>query len=207
MKGNEHTQRAAFYSIVVTFVLIGANCLSQELKPLLTYENSLHEFYMAQRHAQREEFKEFKEKPIWKYLPDVGLQFGLPSIQFRVSNYFQFKRDQHLLNAKVKSIDAKLQLEMNEQIQALRIAYQKLQLDAEKMKLAKGRQVFLERLHAIDVECCKRNECTPEECHKSELAFYQAIETIRLKELDYSISILELERMARYNLPNYNFFK
>jgi hypothetical protein len=39
------------------------------------------------------------------------------------------------------------------------------------------------------------------------LGFYQAVEAIKLKEMDYNIDVLELERMAKYELPTYDFVR
>jgi len=190
----------------VFFSFIGV-LQSQELKSLKTYENSLVQFYRLQRTAEREEFKDFKEKPIWRYLPDVGLQFGLPSVQFRLSNYFEYKRDQHLIKSKLRGIDAKVQLKMNEKIQDLRIAFRKLELSLDKLKLGRGKLIYLKRLHAIDQECCRTENCTPGQCHRFDLNYYQATEAIKLKEMDYKIDVLELERMAKYELPTYDFVR
>jgi hypothetical protein len=100
-----------------------------------------------------------------------------------------------------------MQLEMNEKIQDLRIAFSKLELDLQKLKLAQGKIVFLEKLRAIDEEYCRSFECSPEQCHESELSFYQAIEIIKLREVDYKIGILEIERSAKYNLPTFDFVR
>jgi hypothetical protein len=158
------------YRNLLIFLFVGVS-QSQELQTLKTYENSLVKFYRLQRTAEREEFKDFKEKPIWRYLPDVGLQFGLPSVQFRLSNYFEYKRDQHLVKSKLRGIDAKMQLEMNERVQDLRIAYNKLALNLKKLELAQGRLAYLEKIYAIDKECCGMQNCTPEQCHKFDLGF------------------------------------
>jgi hypothetical protein len=199
--------RAYFLSFWMIFSSFGGVLHGQELKSLKMYEKSLIGFYRLQRTAEREEFKDFKEKPIWRYLPDVGLQFGLPSVQFRLSNYFEYKRDQHLIKSKLRGIDSKMQLEMNEKIQDLRIAFSKLELDLQKLKLAQGKIVFLEKLRAIDEEYCRSFECSPEQCHEPELSFYQAIEIIKLREVDYKIGILEIERSAKYNLPTFDFVR
>lgn len=121
------------------------------------------------RIAEREEFKDFREKPIWRYLPGVGLQFGLPSVKFRLSNYFEYKRDQHLIKSKLRGIDAKVQLEMNEKIQDLRIAFRKLELSLDKLELGWGRMIYLEWLHAIDQECYRTENCTLGQCHRFDL--------------------------------------
>jgi hypothetical protein len=199
--------RAYFLSFWMIFSSFSGALHGQRLKSLKMYEKSLIDFYRLQRTAEREEFKDFKEKPIWRYLPDVGLQFGLPSVQFRLSNYFEYKRDQHLIKSKLRGIDSKMQLEMNEKIQDLRIAFSKLELDLQKLKLAQGKIVFLEKLRAIDEECCRSFECSPEQCHESELSFYQAVEIIKLREVDYKIGILEIEQLAKYNLPTFDFVR
>lgn len=193
--------------IVTIFVSLPYVSISQELKPLIGYENSLRDFYKLKRHSQREEFKEFKAKPFWKYLPDIGLQFGLPSIQFRLSNYFQYKHDQHLQRIKLLSIDSKAQLEMNEKIQELRIDYQKLVIQQQRLSLAQAKLAKQMALFSIQYECCNRNECTPEECRLNDLRQFEASEAVRLLEMNYRVSLLELEKTAKYNLPTFDFVR
>ena len=81
--------RVYFLSFWATFSCFNGVLHGQEFKSLKMYEKSLIDFYRLQRTAEREEFKDFKEKLIGRYLPDVGLQFGLSSVQFRFSNYFE----------------------------------------------------------------------------------------------------------------------
>jgi hypothetical protein len=67
--------------------------------------------------------------------------------------------------------------------------------------------IYLERLHTIDQKCCQTENCTPGQCHRFDLNYYQAIEAIKLKETDYKIDVSELERTAKCELPTYDFVK
>ena len=176
-----------------------------ELKEISEYEKSLKLYYLKLWHAQREEFKDLNEKSIFYYFPTVGLQFGLPSVQFSTKEYLSYKRDKKLLKSKLQSLDEGLELEMNERLQALRVEFRKIQVEYDKMAVSQGKMKFLQSLHEIKLECCRRRECTPEDCRKAELDMYGFEELQKIADLNIGIMILEFEKLAKYNLPNEHF--
>jgi hypothetical protein len=96
---------------------------------------------------------------------------------------------------------------MNEKTQDLRITFRKFELSLDKSELGRGAMIYLERLHAIDQECYRTENCTLGQCHRFDLNYYWAIEAIKLKEMDYKIDVSELERMAKYELSIYDFVR
>lgn len=173
-----------------------------ELRDFSEYEKSLKSYYLKLWHAKRQEFKDLNEKSFLYYAPSVGLQFGLPSIQFSTRDYANYKRDKMLMRSKLNSLDETLELEMNERLQALRVEYEKVKVEYEKLSVFQGKLKYLRSLHEIKQECCRRRECTPEDCRKSDLEVYEFEQNEKLTALNIKIQVLELEKNAKYALPN-----
>lgn len=173
-----------------------------ELKDFSEYQKSLKFYYLKLWHAKREEFKDLNEKSFFYYFPTFGLQFGLPSIQFTTRDYANYKRDKKLHTSKLNSLDETLELEMNEHLQALRVDYEKVKVEYDKLAVFQGRLKYLKSLHEIKKECCNRQACTPEECKKSDLEMFEFEQNEMLVALNIKIQVLELEKFAKYGLPN-----
>jgi hypothetical protein len=178
---------------------------SKKVQPLFDYELSLRTYYRKLRDSQREEFEDLNKKSIATYLPDVGLQFGLPSINFKFSDYLKYNRDLKIFERKLLSIDEKMALELNTAIQELRIEYKKLSLEHDRLTTARDRMVFVENLFKISQECCQKRACTPEDCRKRELDHFEQKQRLREAEINFDILILEFEKLARYGLPEFRF--
>lgn len=183
-------------------VLMAQKPPSTDLKDFSEYQKSLKLYYLKLWHAKREEFKDLGEKGVWYYFPTVGLQFGLPSVQFSSKEYLNYKRDKKLLRSKLNSLDETLELEMNERLQALRIEYEKVKVEYDKLAVFQGKMKYLKALHEIKRECCIKRECTPEECRKADLEMYEFEQNEKLTALNIKIQVLELEKNAKYGLPN-----
>lgn len=183
-------------------VLVAQKPSPIELKDFSEYQKSLKSYYLKLWHAKREEFKDLNEKSFLYYAPTIGLQFGLPSIQFSTRDYANYKRDRKLLKSKLNSLDETLELEMNERLQALKVEYEKVKIEYDKLAVFQGKMKYLKALHEIKQECCTKRECTPEECRKAELEMYEFEQNEKLTALNIKIQVLELEKNAKYGLPN-----
>lgn len=204
------TKKMAFLSIFCCFllkfsVLVAQKATKTELKEFSEYEKSLKSYYLKLWHAKREEFKDLNEKSFLYYAPSIGLQFGLPSIQFSTRDYANYKRDKMLHRSKLNSLDASLELEMNERLQGLEVEHNKIKLEYDKLAVYQGKLKYLRSLNEIKQECCRRRECTPEDCKKADLEMYGYEEQEKLTELEIGIKILDLEKLAKYKLPMEHF--
>lgn len=183
-------------------VLFAQKTAKIELLEFSEYEKGLKSYYLKLWHAKREEFKDLNVKSFLYYFPTVGLQFGLPSVQFTTRDYANLKRDKELLRSKLNSLDESLELEMNVLLQALKIEHSKIKLEYDKLAVFQGKLKYLRSLHEIKQECCRRRECTPEECKKADLELYGYEEQEKLADIEIGIKILELEKLAKYKLPH-----
>ena len=184
--------------LTLTFCLISAVSFSQELKPLSVYEASLQSYYQSAWKANREEFRDLQRKPFWNYVPDVGFAWGLPIIHWRLSEIFQYRRDKFLLERKLKSLDMKMEIELNQQMQVLGIEYEKVKLEQERIKIAEEKHRIEEAIYAIGVECCEKRECTPEQCRKKDLERFESLERIRVMQIEFKVLVLEIEKLSHF---------
>jgi hypothetical protein len=188
--------------IIFAFHLIFSSGFSQELKPLSVYEASLKQYVQSMWKANREEFRDMNRKPFWNYVPDVGFAWGLPIVHWRLSNIFQYRRDKFLLERKLKSLDMKSEIDLNQQMQVLGIEYDKLKLELERIKIAEEKFRIEEAIYAIGVECCQKRECTPEQCRVKDLERFESSERIRILKIDFQILVLETEKLAHFGVKN-----
>ena len=192
------------YFLLLFFFLDAAaqeKTFSPKVQPLFDYELSLRTYYRKLLDAERQEFKDLTTKPIMSYLPDVGLQFGLPSIHVRLSDYTKYKHDNLVLDRKLLSINQRLELELNAAIQNLRIEYKKLALEHDRLQVATEKMTYVEHIYEIARECCQKRHCTPEECSLKDLAHFEQKQALRELQINFDILILEFEKIAKHKLP------
>ncbi len=178
-----------------------------DLKNLETYEQSLTDFYVKKWKSERSEFEIVNEKKIWQYLPSVGIQFGLPSINYNPYQLFQARQDKKILAAKVQSIDKKYLLEYQDQIQAIRNEYVKIQLEIEALKREEKR---------LQNETKFFNDFTSNEEHDKIITpkeFRVKIMEMEEKSNNYekmkdiiALKILDFYKLSKYQLPTNNPF-
>lgn len=193
-----------FLLVAVSWNLANAqsNRTGVELQPLEVYQKSLKQFYNKSWTAQRKEFQDLNVKGIIFYLPSVGFQFGLPSVQFSLSNILNYKRDKKVNQSKLNSLDSKLELELNERLQELKSNYVAIEYEFDKIKAYERSWSSMRGIWAVKQECCNKNQCTPLECRQIEFESLQWEEKSRVMKADFVIKILELEKLAKYGLPS-----
>jgi len=173
-----------------------------EMQPIEVYQKSLKLYYNKSWTAQRKEFQDLNVKGVLYYFPSIGFQFGLPSVQFSLSNILNYKRDKKVNRSKLNSLDLKLELELNERLQELKTEYVKIQYEFDKIKAYERSWSSIKGIWAVRQECCNKNQCTPLECRQIELESLQWEEKDRVMRADFVIKILELEKLSKYDLPN-----
>lgn len=173
-----------------------------QLLPIEIYQKSLKVYYNKLWTAERKEFQDLNIKSVLYYFPSVGLQFGLPSVQFSLTSILNYKRDKKVNKSKLSSLDLKLELELNERLQELKTAYVALEYESDKIKAFKRSYSSMKGIWAVQMECCTKNQCTPLDCRKIEFESLQWEEQERIKNADFVLKILELEKLAKFDLPS-----
>ncbi|MCU0325579.1 MAG: hypothetical protein MUF45_10055, partial [Spirosomaceae bacterium] len=177
------------------------NAQTPQLKPLEDYNKSLKYYHNKLWTAERKEFTDLNIKSFFYYLPNIGLQFGLPSIQFGLKDLLNYKREKKIFDSKLKSLDLTANVNLNEALQALQIEYNKTLVVSDRLKAFQAVTAIKKKIWNITQECCKKNECQPTECYKTELEITERSEQEFLLIAELRIKILEIEKLAKYNLP------
>lgn len=173
-----------------------------QLLPIEIYQKSLKVYYNKLWTAERKEFQDLNIKSVLYYFPSVGLQFGLPSVQFSLQNILSYKRDKKVNKSKLSSLDLSLELELNKTLQELKTEYVKIEYESDKIKAFKRSYSSMKGIWAVQSECCNKNQCTPLECRKIEFESLQWEERERTLNADFVIMILELEKLAKFDLQS-----
>lgn len=149
----------------------------EELPTLEELETSLKTYHNKLWLADRNEYLALKKKKWWYYLPSVGIQFGLPSVQFSTGTLAIIDRDKNIRAAKLKSIDLSRELEFNKQLQELRNKYRILEIHNQRIStltLIKNKE---HEIFKIYIEATVKKDMTPEEFKLKELKYLREIDT------------------------------
>ncbi|GAA4461955.1 hypothetical protein GCM10023189_38060 [Nibrella saemangeumensis] len=171
------------------------------LQPIQIYENSLKNYYYQRWQAERKEFQITHQKGIWQYTPSIGLVFGLPSVNWNPYQLFQAKQDKRVLAAKLASIDDRYQVEYNETIMKLRADHKKIQIEAARYKMLETEFFHQQEIQSIHTEAYMAKDITPLQFKEKHTAQLNAQHAMQNKEIDMMLMIIELEKLARYEMP------
>jgi outer membrane protein TolC len=104
--------------------------------------------------------------------------------------------------AKLKSLELKYEVMLNEELQKLRIEYQKLEREREKADADAQLLTIRREIFAIYQEAYDKKEMKPLEYLQKKLEHESLVQAGALREQDYRIALLELIRLARYGMPD-----
>jgi hypothetical protein len=108
-------------------LLVSGITQAQALPPLDSLEASLKLYYNKAWTADRSEFVDIQRGKSWNLVPSVGLVFGLPSVNLNTGQIADYMERKAVNRAKLKSLELKYEVMLNEELQKLRIEYQKLE--------------------------------------------------------------------------------
>lgn len=179
-----------------------AQIIYSEAASLDTLEASLKYWHNQKWQAERGELIEGKSKKWWYYLPSVGLQFGLPSIQFGTGTLAVIDRDKRLIAARLEGIDRKAQLDYNTELQQLRLGYQLVLIQARKEGMLKLIRAKEKEIFQIQIEGYQKKGITPEEFKNEELKNLRAEQVLDNFSTDIQIQVLHLYQLAHWAQPS-----
>lgn len=158
--------------------------------------------YNVEWTAKRKEY-DYKIKGSWtKYVPNVGLTFGLPSVSWSPNTIFETGNQKRLLRAKLASLDADYAHKLNKALADLRIEYQKIQIQIQAHRQAQDLFKIKTEIFDIVEAQNKAHEIIPADYLTKKLAYQEAKTALNKQEKDLQVQILELYKNASYKLPN-----
>ncbi len=171
-----------------------------------TYSLSMKRYLNQQWTAERAEFTEAVKGQRWSYIPSVGLAFGLPSIGLNTGQIASYKQAQGTNAAKLRAIDAKYHVLLNDQLNQLRIEIEKAENEQAKLLSYSTTMAARGRIFSIYQEQFKKREIKPLDFYQQQLSFESAQQEYVLATRSYFIVVLGVERLAHYNMPEENIF-
>lgn len=202
-----HTPGLIFFVLIALTLLSSHSTKAQDtlrLKELPVYEASLKQYYSRKWQVDQKEFTQINRKKWWYYLPSVGIQFGMPSVQFGTGTLAQIDRDKATSRAKLEAMEARARLEYNEALLQLRVMYRKLRIEMLTVENDDWRllPVIYGRIIDIHNEAFNDQKMTPlehltknVEDRRRRLTALEHITVLRVK-------VLELEEFAHYGLTD-----
>ena len=183
---------------VITILLIIAFqkiCVSQEFVQLWVLEKSLKEQLIKEREAEKEIYN-FKEKGKWlKYVPNVGLQFGLPSVTWGTGTVYKIKNDKQIKAAALQNIEQKYQARYEQELKSLQHEYKKYEVKKQQWIRAEARHLNDSLIFTIHEEAYSKNEIAPLEFYTKRKAYLSALDA-----LDKIRDDLELFKLSIYQI-------
>jgi hypothetical protein len=150
---------------------------------------------------------EIKDKgKILKYLPTVGLTFGLPSISWGTEKIANIKQQKAIIEAKRKSLEMDNTLKMNDDLGKLSIMYHNINylisnIDSDKELIQVEKDLF-----QIYEKQYQNHEITPTEYLQKKKAYLLVNQQFRNRIEDIRKLINELLLFCHYNTPNQDIY-
>lgn len=198
------TPRSLFIAcLFVSGVMLANPGIAQfvKLQPLTEYESSLKVFHMQKVQTQRVEFEQKTKMKWWYYIPSIGFQFGLPSINTGTSQLVNIDQTKQQNRAKLAAIVSQGLLDYRTELHQLRNMYEALKIERDAMAYALATQKLENRILNIAEESNNKKEIKPVEYIESLLRFQRNWMVNDRMERDFALKILEMARFARYQFP------
>jgi len=187
------------------FLLIFFECNSQDKIQLISLdslEQSLKDYYGRSWQAERENFLAVSKGEIWAKLPSIGIQFGLPSVQFGTKDIYNIKQSKREKKAALVSLDLKYRVQFNEALQGLEIEYNKVRIQLEKLEYLEKSIELEEQIFKIHEEAFQKRELAPLEYLNRRKSFENVKSNYEIEKREVQIQILELYKIARWKMRN-----
>lgn len=194
----------ATFAVAMYFVAQSAILQAQttNLDSVQVYEASYRQYMLQKWTAERKEFTVVNKKKWWYWLPGVGLQFGLPSVNVNTGILAQIDRDRVVMSARLQSLDSRYQVEFVEQLAKIRVEHRKLLVRSE--QLARERKLLdkLRGIQAIHNEAFNSQNMAPEQHLQVSYQYEKAVSDWRNRESELVLSVLDFFALCRFEMPD-----
>ena len=199
-----HTPRPLFIAVLATLLLVRAHIgIGQNVKlfPLTEYENSLRQYHTAKIQAQCVEFAAKTRTKWWYYLPNIGVQFGLPSVNAGTNQLVQIDQTRQQNKVKLASIKSQGLLDYRTELHQLRSMYTVMQIERDTQTELETSWRTIHSIYQIAEEAHTKKEIKPSEYYQSLLTYQQAFSATEARRIAYELKVVELSKFARYGFP------
>lgn len=190
-----------FFLLLLLLAVCGRSAKAQQLLDYDTYAVSLKSYLNKAWTAERTEYINIQKGKNWNLVPNVGFAFGLPSINLNTSAVASYKQRQAETAAKLKSIDLKYDLMLNEQLNNLRIEVEKAANENAKLLSYQAQVETRELMYKIYKEAYSKKEMKPIDYLREKLNYETFRADVDNKGRDYLVVVKNVEKLAHYNMP------
>lgn len=173
-----------------------------QLQTYATYAVSLKAYYNALWTADRAEYVDIQKGKNWNLVPSVGLVFGLPSVNLNTGQVANYKQRQGETRAKLKSLELKYTVLLNQALNELQIELAKAAVEARKLELLGAGLSTKRRIFTIAEEAYRKHETAPLDYYRERLSYENAEQDRELAENNYRLTVLSIEKLAHYHTPH-----
>lgn len=188
---------------LVLMLLTGGSAKAQ-LKTYEQYAVSLKKYLNASWAAERAEFVDIQKGKKWNLIPSVGLQFGLPSINLNTGQIAAYKARQAENAAKLKSLELKYTVQLNAELNNLKIELEKAQNELARLDNFKEIQETRGQIFKVQTEAFNKRELKPIDIYREKLAFVTVQREYAEAVSNFRLIVLNIEKLAHYDMPNEN---
>lgn len=185
---------------MLLLVLTGKNANGQLLN-YGTYSLSTKAHFNALWTADRAEYTDLQRGKNWAMIPNVGLAFGLPSVSLNTGQIANYKQRQGETKAKLKSLELRYEVLLNEALNSLSIEIEKAQLEEQKLFILSGVAGIKKKIFDIHQEAFDKRAMKPLDYYREKLAYETTQQEYQIAIRTYQLVVLNVEKLAHYNTP------
>jgi len=147
---------------------IGQNA---KLYPLENYETSLRHYHTSRVRVLCSEFTARTKTKWWYYLPNIGFQFGLPSVNAGTNQLVSIDQTRQQNRVKLASIMSQGLLDYQTDLHQLRSMYTVVQISRDADIEQETSWATIQKLFEIKQEANRKKEISPEEFYTALLSY------------------------------------
>ena len=189
------------FLLLLLLAVCGRSANGQGLLSYETYAISMKSYLNKAWTVERTEYINIQKGKNWNLVPNVGIVFGLPSVNLNTSAIATYKQRQAETAAKLKSIDLKYELLLNESLNNLRIEMEKAKNENERLTSFQNQLATREMIYQIHKEAYSKKEMKPIDYLREKLLYETFKSEIENKNRDYVVMIKNVEKLAHYDMP------
>lgn len=196
-------QRIILLAVVALLILSNLGKAQQiyPLYPLGDYEASLKAYHTAKLNAACLEFQQRTKTKWWYYLPNIGIQFGFPSITAGTNQLVQIDQTKQQNRVKLAAIISQANLEYQGEIHKLRVLYTEAQLERDIVGELQTSFRLEDKILDIKKEAFEKKEMNPVEYYQALLNFQRTFSANNARYQVYNVKAIEVGHFARYDFP------
>ncbi|MVM42247.1 hypothetical protein GO730_38775 [Spirosoma sp. HMF3257] len=171
------------------------------LYPLTDYEASLRAYHTAKVKAACVEFEARTKMKWWYYLPNIGFQFGLPSVTAGTSQLITIDQTKQQNRVKLAAIITQGLLDYQTELHQLRSMYAAAQIERDAVDELNTSWNTENKIFEIAKEAHQKQEINPVDYYQALLKLQKEYSASKARYQQYTFRVIELAKFARHQFP------